>query len=428
MTSSTIVLKDFHKISAEFSNTKTTNENNKKDFSQILKGERNKQSDTIKDEKDINKIMIDKTEKFTEEDVDLEDIEEVNSLYNSIYELLIKLSSLPDMLELVDIKDLDLEIENLSFVLETLLNQENLYSVFENQEEFMNIFKNLDELILTVEDNLKNGEEVSNGKFLAIEENLIDIKDNINNMKHILSDETKNINQINKSNHDSKDEKNIIELNQTNGEELDLEKVPITEKDLPKEVEQNIENPIKSGEEINRENLETSTSIFGIEDKTTFRQDFEVENKEFQEINKKIIFEQIVEKAKLIVDDNKQEIRIKLKPDILGELILKMEVVKGEFLAKILVDNYRTKELLEASLHEFKENMKENGLEIKTFEVFVGTNEDFERENRQEFFFNKKPSKLKIKNNGLKEIQAYDETLIDNKIDIYYEGQLNLLA
>lgn len=428
MTSSTIVLKDFHKISAEFSNTKTTNENNKKDFSQILKGERNKQSDTIKDEKDINKIMIDKTEKFTEEDVDLEDIEEVNSLYNSIYELLIKLSSLPDMLELVDIKDLDLEIENLSFVLETLLNQENLYSVFENQEEFMNIFKNLDELILTVEDNLKNGEEVSNGKFLAIEENLIDIKDNINNMKHILSDETKNINQINKSNHDSKDEKNIIELNQTNGEELDLEKVPITEKDLPKEVEQNIENPIKSGEEINRENLETSTSIFGIEDKTTFRQDFEVENKEFQEINKKIIFEQIVEKAKLIVDDNKQEIRIKLKPDILGELILKMEVEKGEFLAKILVDNYRTKELLEASLHEFKENMKENGLEIKTFEVFVGTNEDFERENRQEFFFNKKPSKLKIKNNGLKEIQAYDETLIDNKIDIYYEGQLNLLA
>ncbi|HSH50731.1 MAG TPA: flagellar hook-length control protein FliK, partial [Bacteroidales bacterium] len=179
---------------------------------------------------------------------------------------------------------------------------------------------------------------------------------------------------------------------------------------------------------VTGENLETSTSIFGIEDKTTFRQDFEVENKEFQEINKKIIFEQIVEKAKLIVDDNKQEIRIKLKPDILGELILKMEVEKGEFLAKILVDNYRTKELLEASLHEFKENMKENGLEIKTFEVFVGTNEDFERENRQEFFFNKKPSKLKIKNNGLKEIQAYDETLIDNKIDIYYEGQLNLLA
>ncbi len=152
-------------------------------------------------------------------------------------------------------------------------------------------------------------------------------------------------------------------------------------------------------------------------------------DKAFPEVDEKQIIEQIVSKAKLIVDDNKQEIRIKLKPEILGELMLKMEVVKGgDVLAKVMVDNHRTKELIEANLFQLKEDMKENGLEIKTFEVFVGSNEDFDREDAEQFNFKKRTNKIKIKDDELKEIKIYDQNITRSIEGLYEEGQLNLFA
>ncbi|NLV76425.1 MAG: flagellar hook-length control protein FliK [Tissierellia bacterium] len=106
-----------------------------------------------------------------------------------------------------------------------------------------------------------------------------------------------------------------------------------------------------------------------------------------------------------------------------------MEMEKGSILAKIMVDNYRTKEIIEANLYQLKEDMRENGLDIKTFEVFVGTNEDFEREGDLDFNSNKKqnksPTKLKIKNKELIE----KETYMQNTLPIINEkGSINLLA
>ena len=108
--------------------------------------------------------------------------------------------------------------------------------------------------------------------------------------------------------------------------------------------------------------------------------------------------------------------------------MIKMEEVKENVLAKIMVDNHRTKELIEANLFQLKEDLKENGLEIKTFEVFVGTNEDFERENTEQFNFKKRPNKTKVKAEELKEIKIYDANTLVNMEGIYEEGRLNLLA
>ena len=116
----------------------------------------------------------------------------------------------------------------------------------------------------------------------------------------------------------------------------------------------------------------------------------EVKEQSLDEIYQKDLFKQIVDKVKFIQDDIRQEIRIKLKPEILGELMMRMEVEKGVVVANIMVDNYKTKEIIETNLYQLKEDMHDNGLEIKTFEVFVGTNEDFEREGRQDLFKQKK--------------------------------------
>ncbi len=148
-------------------------------------------------------------------------------------------------------------------------------------------------------------------------------------------------------------------------------------------------------------------------------------------VNKNDLIRQIVDKTKLILKGNKPEIRIKLKPEILGELILKVEVEKGAVLAKALVDNYRTKELIEANIIELKEGLEEQGLEIKTFEVSVGNNRDFEKNENENFSetFYQKPKKIKVNNRDLKNINTSytDNTNIDESID-YGNSTIDLMA
>src|SRR5690606_35243978 len=106
-----------------------------------------------------------------------------------------------------------------------------------------------------------------------------------------------------------------------------------------------------------------------------------------QEFNKEELIEQLVEKVQIREGIDKQEVKVKLKPDYLGDLILKLESKAGSIEAKIFVDNYRTKEIIEAGLFQLKEEFKENGIEIKTIEVFIGTGEDFEKEERNRYSF-----------------------------------------
>src|SRR5699024_10893432 len=74
-------------------------------------------------------------------------------------------------------------------------------------------------------------------------------------------------------------------------------------------------------------------------------------------IDKKDIVNHIVEKTKLIIDENKPEIQVKLKPEFLGELILEVEVKEGFVLAKALVENYKTKKLIETNIIELREKL-----------------------------------------------------------------------
>ena len=219
----------------------------------------------------------------------------------------------------------------------------------------------------------------------------------------------------------------IVELNiPMDGEEFDttLE----IKNEIPKQEEIIIDQASSSKEESKIEIVDTNPQVFETMDRVVNNTNPEIEGESIQEIDKKELFHQIVNKAKLILDENKQEIRIKLKPDILGELVLKMEIEKGAIIAKIAVDNYKTKELIEANLYQLKEDMKENGVEIKTFEVFIGTNEDFDGQRENKFNFNRKMKKARIINNKSRDIESYDQNLAANIQMSNYDGQLNLLA
>lgn len=154
-------------------------------------------------------------------------------------------------------------------------------------------------------------------------------------------------------------------------------------------------------------------------------QDANVDN----EISREDVIQQIVDKIKLNLNEDKQEIEINLKPDVLGKLTLRMELKDGVMTAKLVVDNFRTKELIESNLLQLKEQIKDNGLEIKTFEVFVGTNQDFENQEKGKFnHMLRNNKKLRIKGGFTEGVQVYDDNLVTNSKTVYHDGQLNLFA
>nr|WP_280528518.1 flagellar hook-length control protein FliK [Tissierella praeacuta] len=160
-----------------------------------------------------------------------------------------------------------------------------------------------------------------------------------------------------------------------------------------------------------------------------FEKDNLIKLDDLDTVRDKDVIQQIVEKAKFNLSDNKNEMRIKLKPEILGEMTMNIEVVKGTVIAKIMVDNQRAKEIIEGNLIQLKEGIKDTGLEIKTVEVFVGNNSDFNKHNSGQFNLKQNNKRIKVKSQDRKAVSGYDEQTVENMTNINtLEEGLNLFA
>lgn len=434
-----ITNKDMEMLTKKLSNAKTFNKNNGKDFLKILENQKfdlreikNAKTDGAKQNKGKeveNEVKaekpIEKDEKVKKDTKTKEDIkDELVVLINSIYDLILKTDIEPEELEELNLESLKTDIVELSTNLEQLLSNDILSF---DEVDMLEAIEKFEDLIMSFDKELNKITVNSNDKTINLPEEVLSELNQIKDDIKLIIDN--NSMAMERDNIKFEDEENELNLNNLESTEIEFEGVLDKEKDMTTQKETIVKNmEVEEAEETKVEDIDNNNPLFEIIDRSKVHEKTEIKNDELQEVDKKEVIQQIVDKVKLIVDDYKQEIRIRLKPEILGELMLKMEVVKGDVLAKIIVDNHRTKELIEANLFQLKEDMKENGLEIKTFEVFVGTNEDFDRENRQEFNFKRKPTKLKIKNKEIKEIQMYDESTLGNIQDIYEEGQLNLFA
>ncbi|WP_427338638.1 flagellar hook-length control protein FliK [Caloranaerobacter sp. DY30410] len=144
-----------------------------------------------------------------------------------------------------------------------------------------------------------------------------------------------------------------------------------------------------------------------------------------QNIDKNMLMKQIIEKLSLNNKKINPEIRIKLKPEVLGDLFLKITTKENLVLARIIVENYQVKQAIEANLDILKDNLKEQGLEIHEFSIDVGQSANFENYNSQSgynrnYFMNQKGSKL-INRDVEKEFLYNNEllnSLIDSSIDL----------
>jgi flagellar hook-length control protein FliK len=97
---------------------------------------------------------------------------------------------------------------------------------------------------------------------------------------------------------------------------------------------------------------------------------------------------------------------IKLKPNDLGNVTVKISIENGVMNAKFLADSVKVKEALESNMNNLKESLKDQGLNVQELNVSVDSgrsqNQSFEQNNIR-YFNNRKDYKIE-------ETVSYDDT------------------
>jgi len=109
----------------------------------------------------------------------------------------------------------------------------------------------------------------------------------------------------------------------------------------------------------------------------------EIVNKNQNIENPEEVIKQITEKAKFFITEDKSEVVIKLKPDHLGKVSLKISIENGNISAKFLAESEKVREMLESNFNSLKDSLNKQGLNIQNLSVSVG-NSNKERNFEQE--------------------------------------------
>ena len=89
------------------------------------------------------------------------------------------------------------------------------------------------------------------------------------------------------------------------------------------------------------------------------------------------VMKQIVDKARFVNKANNSEMIVKLKPEHLGELTLKVTVENGVISAAFVSTNQEVRGILEASLPQLKQELSNQGLKVDTVGVYTGLSQFF---------------------------------------------------
>lgn len=83
--------------------------------------------------------------------------------------------------------------------------------------------------------------------------------------------------------------------------------------------------------------------------------------------------QRLIENARVLAQDGGGEMRMKLAPEGLGEIQLKVAVVNGKVDLEIKSQNHEAKKMLESSLNELKSTLSHHSLTVDKVKVDVGT-------------------------------------------------------
>ncbi len=156
------------------------------------------------------------------------------------------------------------------------------------------------------------------------------------------------------------------------------------------------------------------------------QQDANLQKQNLVTINKSDLINQVVKKADILIGDTHQEMMMKLEPESLGKLNLKIVVEKGLVTAKFIAESQQVKEVLESSFNQLKDALQEKGIAVQGFSVSVGQ-QGGEFQSQQGFDQWKRTIKLNNKVNG-DYLELDDEAMTSSNPYNYHEGKVDFKA
>lgn len=88
-------------------------------------------------------------------------------------------------------------------------------------------------------------------------------------------------------------------------------------------------------------------------------------------VDAKDLIQQIVKKAEVMLKSDISEMKMQLKPEFLGKMLIKVTIEEGAVVTRIITENQHVKQVLEANLNSLRQNLEANGMKVEKTEVSV---------------------------------------------------------
>jgi len=219
-----------------------------------------------------------------------------------------------------------------------------------------------------------------------------------------------------------------VSVNKTDKKDVKNESEPkVTEVTAKKEPSQNTESDLLNAGDTTEDNVLISQSKDNI-NQAVIKDDFiaKLQNVSTQHrVVKNELMKQVVEQAKVFVDENRSEMVMQLRPESLGKLTLKIVTENGIVAAKFVAESQQVKQILESNMQTLKDSLEKQGMSIQNVSVSVGQEGSQNSSQREAFERRSKGTKIKdedlvyvsgIDADTLKKINPYEVS--DNSIDV----------
>lgn len=268
-----------------------------------------------------------------------------------------------------------------------------LFSLLENNTiDFKSFKKELGEILNSL--SISNDDDLSIPRAFNSQLEYTGKKNQNENHQHNTMDESKSdgFKGQNQSNLESEKELKLLNIENTDSSyekkdsaELDSLKIDFRGKDTTINNTNNIDSQFPN-------DLANIKNIVIEDTRTTISQPLD-STQNFNNV-KNTVFNQIVEGFKLDLKDDSSEMLIKLKPDNLGDVSLKIAVERGIVIAKFDVENQIVKQAIESSLEDLKNSLNEKGFQIQ--ELNVSVNKDPQKRHEFSGYRQRNKNKQKI--------------------------------
>lgn len=344
------------------------------------KGEFHKTVDNTKnDTTDYRKVTEEVRESDTDENMD-KPVDDVVEQIKDIYEGIIDLINLLNQQDNLN-SSLPVDYQEMNGDLKAILAQLQNMDESINIEQFKSIIQNLEHLLndLSSKDEITNLQSNQGEAFTSI---LKELSNTLDESKKIIKGLHNNSSNYNNSeatevNYEEqiaaiREESSLMNSNEEGNKNLDSNEKSVIAEGKVAAKNDNGDSKIFFQQEFDgKTNLKSFTEVHNQVRNTS--------SKLFN-IDKNDLLNQIVSKVKVDVSSKSTQIQIKLKPETLGEMSVKLSMDDGIITAKAVVQDHQVKQLIESNMAQLKDSLEKQGISIAGFEVSVGDDSNFQRQ------------------------------------------------